>query len=640
MGRALVAGALVAVTGAVVAVGVAVGRAPSPAGKGVNVTMGADKMALVVGRDGVRRLEVSRFAPGVEVTSVAPAHDRLRMPTALWAGGWKRLYGKSEPNAVVTYGRGAGVRRLSVSLASLRYNRARRTMVFTLRPMAPGVMTRPPLATTGTRALAGTRTELGPGQVYVDQTVDFGSNSATQDQNAFVALQQAGMGFTVTSQNYVCCAMGMQPPEIDNALPAGEAYDNLLVQPGTEATLTFTGAPAFGSASFTGLSNITFANGEDTDGATFGLTGPGAFSVASGSVLNFGLAPNAANGVGGTQNIVIYNGSFSNATLEGALGANSAIIGGTFTGTTFNDVVANDALIAGASFGGATFKSASGYTYFNDSALLGVNFEGATNSDALWFNGSALVPLSTPSPTGEPVVTPTSFANMDGGGQAFVFGPSLTNAASQSPIDGVNFSGMSGFDVAIASAVITNSNFSNASLGGNPTFKNSSIDNASNFTGTNFGQPLFESCSFNGTDLTNVTWFAPVFDGSAAAPTVLEGVVFNSSSFLAQSSGTYKGSFTNVTFNGTTFVGLSQANAADVAFISGIMKSTGVSTQDLGLIAFNTQYVLGADSTGTATWYQVNSTATEWTPIDSTTLEPTGPPQTNDPTVNPVPDGP
>jgi uncharacterized protein YjbI with pentapeptide repeats len=638
VGKALIASSLVAITGVVAVVGVASGRGPSAPGHGVNVTIGADEMSLVTGRDGVRRLQITKYAPGAELTGMSPSHDRLRVPTAVWARGWKRLYGTTEPNAVIAYGRGASVKRLSVSLASMKYNPVTRTMSFALRPMAPGLMTRPPLVTAATRAQAGTRQRLGAGQLYVDQTADFGSNTAAQDQNAVTALDQAGMGVTVTSQNYLCCNSGMQPPQIENALSAGEAYGSLMLQPGTVDTITFTGAPAFGGSSLSGIANITFANGEDTDGATFGLSGPGAFTVAKGSTVNFGLAPNAASGEGGTEGLVIYNGDF-NGTVAGALGANSALVGGDMDGATVNGLVTNDALIAGVSFDGANFSSNSGTTSFNDTALVGVSFEGATINDVLVFNGTALVPLSVPSPTGEATTAPTSFKNVNGNGQSLLFGPSLTNADAQSPIDGVSFAGMTGFDrVGITYAVVTNSDFSNADLGGQPTLKNTSIDNASNFTGTKFGQPIIESCSFIGTDLTNVEWEAPTFTGTADAPTVLQGVTLDPTTFENANNLQYKVTFEYTTFNGTTFTGLDPAFAPDVALVSQIMNSTGVKTTGLGLIAFNTQYVLGADGDGTPTWYSVNSAGTEWTPIDSVTLQPSGPPTNEDPTIPPEPE--
>lgn len=651
MNRTFVAGALVSVTGVVAVVGVAAGRGPSAPSHGVNVTIGADRMALVTGADGIRRLEVTRYASGAEVTGVSPSHDRLRVPTAVWARGWKRLYGTSEPNAVIAYGRGANVRRLSVSLASLSYNPAKRTMTFPIRPMAAGVMTRPPLATEASRAQAGTRQELGAGQLYVDQTADFGSNSQAQDQSAVNALLQAGMGTTITTQDYLCCNSGMQSPDIENGLPAGEAYDSLMLQPGTVATISFTGAPAFGSTSLTGLANITFANGEDNDGATFGLSGAGAFKVASGSLLNFGtVPPGTFQGIGGTENVVIYNGDFSGGTLTGRLGSNSALIGGSMDGTQLQSVQFNDALLAGVSFEGATFKSAGGLTSFNDSALVGVNFEGATLYDVLNFNGTPLVSLSTPSPDGEPINTPTSFKNVNGGGQSLVFGPSLNDPAAQVPIDGVSFAGLTNFEsIGIGSAVITNSDFTNADLSGMTplTMSNTSIDNASNFTGTNFGtRPDFKSCTFNGTDLTNVKWVNPQFgladvqEGAPPAPpTVLRNVTFNPETWVAnENNGLYSVTFADTVFDGTTIVGLDPADAYDVQFISDILNSPGVTTSGLGLIVFNTQYVLGTDGDGTPTWYTVNGSGTQWTPIDSVSLQPTGPPTNVDPTVPPEPD--
>lgn len=136
MGKAMIAGSLVAITGIAVAAGVASGRAPVAAGRGVNVTIGANRMTLMTGRDGVRRLQVAQYASGAELTSTSPSHDRLRVPTAVWARGWKRLYGGGEPNAVITYGQGAKVQRLSASLASLQYNPVKRTLTFTLRPLS------------------------------------------------------------------------------------------------------------------------------------------------------------------------------------------------------------------------------------------------------------------------------------------------------------------------------------------------------------------------------------------------------------------------------------------------------------------------------------------------------------------------
>lgn len=642
MGKALIAGSLVAITGVVAVVGVAAGRGPVTPGHGVNVTIGADRLALVTGNDGVRRLEVSRYASGAEMTGMSPGHDRLRVPTAVWARGWKRLYGTTEPNAVITYGRGAHVKRLSVSLASMKYNPVKRTMTFALRPMGAGLMTKPPLATTATRAQAGTRQSLGAGQVYVDQTVDFGSNTAAQDQQTLQGLIQAGLIDAVEVNSYDCCAVGSSPAQVTNGLPAGQAYDQLVTGYGYSGEIVFQGAPAFGGFIVNSGQTITFANGPDADGATFGLDGEGAFKVSAGATLNFGqLPPDGTQGEGGTANIVIYNGDFSGSTLTGTLGENSAIVGGDMTGTALYATSFNDTLISDVSFAGATFVSPDGTTWINDSVLLGVSFEGATIKDVLSFNGTALVPLSQPSPDGGATTVPTSFKNTNGGGQVLMFGPSLTNADAQVPIDGVSFAGMNNFDsVGIASAVITNSDFTNADLGGNPSFRNTSIDNASNFTGTKFGTPLFTSCSFSGTDLTNVTWEKPAFTGTAASPMRLQGVTFDPTTFENAKNLQYSVSFEYTVFDGTTFVGLDPAMPYDVAFVSDILTSPGVKTTGLGLIAFNTQYVQGAEPGpgGAPTWYTVNAEGTQWTPIDSVTLQPTGPPVNEDPTVPPEPE--
>ena len=629
-----------ALTGAVAVVGVAAGRGPVAAGHGVNVTIGADNMALVTGRDGVRRLQVSRYAAGAEMTGMSPAHDRLRVPTAVWARGWKRLYGTAEPNAVITYGRGAHVKRLSVSLASMTYNPVKRTMTFALRPMAAGMMSRPPMATAATRAQAGTRQPLGAGQLYVDQTVDFGSNSAAQDQQTLNGLIQAGLLDAVDQNAYDCCTAS--PSQVTNDLPSGEAYSGLVTGVGYDGVIAFQGAPAFGGFVINGGQSITLANGPDADGATFGLNGEGAFTASSGATLNFGtLPPGGTQGEGGTANIVIYNGDFSGSTLTGALGENSALVGGTMTDTLLAGVTFNDALISGVSFEGASFTSPQGTTWINDSVLLGVSFEGATINDVLSFNGTALVPLSEPSPDGGASIVATSFKNLNGGGQVLMFGPSLTDAAAQVPIDGVSFAGLNNFDaVGISKAVITNSDFTNADLGGNPAFTSTSVDNASNFTGTKFGMPVFTSCSFSGTDLTNVTWEKPTFTGTAEAPMVLQGVTFDPTTFENAQNLQYSVTFEYTTFDGTTFTGLDPGMPYDVAFVSDILTSPGVKTTGLGLIAFNTQFVQGAEAApgGAPAWYTVNAEGTQWTPIDSVTLQPTGPPVNEDPTVPPEPE--
>lgn len=600
---------------------------------GVDATHSAGRMTLRTDSNGVTRLVLNGYAPNVELTGVAPAHDRLSVPTAAWARGWKRLYGRTKPNALLAYGpRGSAGTRVSVALSKPRFNPVKRTLDFVVRPVGDA-----PLPTVA----PGTSRVLGTGVLFVDQTTstDFGSQSAQQNQAAVNAFIQMGMLDAVEQNVYECCAVAATWPEnvnnIQNGLPKGQAYDGLVTAPGFSGTMEFSYAPAFGSVAFTSNQTITFANGMDLDGAMFGLNGPGAFE-AGGAVINFGdVAPGTPKGNGGTYGIVIYNGDYTNAVLQGTLGSESALIGGTMTGATIDAIEVNDAIIANISFEGATFASADSGTQFNDSALLGVSFEGATVLDALAFYGTDLLPLSVPTPSGESETVITSFAGIKD--TSFLFAPSQTGAAGSATISEVSFANSSWDQFAISKAIIQGSDFSGADLG-MPVFTSSTIDNSNNFDQANFGRVQFNSCAFNGTDLTQAEWITPVFSGTSDAPTVLEGVTFSADTFSNNSSNTLEATFEYTVFNGTTFVGLDQANSDHVSFISGIMNATGNRTEGLGLIAFNTQYVQGQNGDGEPAWYQVNSTGTEWTPIDTTTLEPTGPATNVDPVPAPEPE--
>lgn len=598
----------------------------SRARPGVDVSHSAGRITLRTTPGGVQHLVLRAYAPSAEMTGVAPSHDRVAVPTALWARNFSRLYRKVKPNAILSYGRGAGAQRASVVLNSLRFNPAKGTIDFAVKPLGHSPL---PWVAPGASA------SLGSGVLFVDQTVDFGSQTAVQTQATLNALVAMGFADDVSNDIYSCCAVGSSPANVQNEMQSGMAYDGLTTAPGYSGVIEFSGAPAFGTAQFATGQTITFANGMDVDGATFGLTGPGAFK-AGGATINFGeVAPGTPAGTGGTNGLVIFNGDFTNSTITGALGGDSALIGGSMSGSTIDGLQVNSAVLDNVSFTGAKFTSAP--TEFNDSALVGVTFAGAEiGTSPLGFYGSSLEAAEVPSPSGASTLEPTSFAGLSGG--SFDFG------ASQDPDEAdawplmsqVDFSGSSWSEFSVSDTVMQGNNFTGASLGSRPSFTSVSIDNASSFDQVDFGSPTFTSCSFNGTDLTSVGWTSPEFAGTAESPTVLKGVTFSSESFKA--GGSYSATFENVTFNGTTFVGLSPANAEDVAFVSGLMKAPGVTTEGLGLIAFNTQYVQGRSAEGEPAWYQVNSTGTEWTPIDSTTLEPTGPPTDVDPVPEPEPE--
>ena len=574
----------------------------------VNVTLNAGNTALVRGKDGITHLVLTQYDSAVEETSVSPANDRVSVPTAIWARGWKAQYKNYEPNSVLVYRSGGRAQRMSIKLASGTYNPVKRRMDFVLRPLATGATSELPIASSGARA--GVKV-LGPSTLFVDPTADFGENSQTQDQSAVSSYLSSFSSTTVTSQTYTCCETGYSPPEIENGLTGGAAYSSLNVQSGWKGTITFSGAPAFGGMSVAG-GDITFANGSDTDGATFGLSGAGAFNVS-----NSNLAFREGTGNVGVQNVVIYGGNFNDATVGGTLGANSAFITGTFNGTDFTNFGTNDALLANLDLSGAVFNAGQ-TTTFEDTALVGVNFSGAQVT-SLAFEGSSLVPYNQANADGSNTVVATSFKGITDAGITFGTGSTGANYF----IDGVDFSGSSWTAFVMDSASITNTNFSNADLSGGATkFSNTSFDNASTFEATNFGNTTFEQCSFNGTDFSTATFSKPTFTGSAQEALTMTSVTFDSS--FASSGAT----FSNATFDGVTFVGLDSSSASDKAFVSSLMTSEGAATSGNGLIAFNTQYV----SDGQGNWYQANAEGTEWQQIDTTTLESNGePPVTVDP---------
>jgi len=606
------------VTTLAVAVGVVAGcggdsSSTSTAGSAaphVNVTLNAGNTALVRGKDGITHLVLTQYDSAVEETSVSPANDRVSVPTAIWARGWKAQYKNYEPNSVLVYRSGGRAQRMSIKLASGTYNPVKRRMDFVLRPLATGATSELPIASSGARA--GVKV-LGPSTLFVDPTADFGEDTQPEAQSAVSGYLTSFGATTVSSQVYTCCEAAYSPPEIVNSLTDGAAYSTLLVQPSWSGTITFSGSPAFGGMSVSGGGDIVFTNGSDTDGATFGLSGAGAFNVSNGS-----LAFREGTGNVGIQNLVIYGGNFEDATVGGTLGSNSALIEGNFYSSALKNFSTNDALLANLDLSGVTFSNTDGgATTFEDTALIGVSFAGSIFSN-LAFKGSSLVPYNQANADGSNTVVSTSFKGINSASLSFGTGSTGANYL----IDGVDFSGSQWDTLEMTSASITNTDFSNADLSGATKFSNTSFDNASTFEATNFGNTTFDQCSFNGTDFSTATFSKPTFTGSAQEPVAMTSVTFDSS--FASSGAT----FNYTTFDGVTFVGLDSSSASDKAFVSSLMTSEGAATAGNGLIAFNNQYV----SDGQGNWYQANAEGTEWQQIDTTTLESNGePPVTVDP---------
>jgi len=574
----------------------------------VNVTLSAGNSTLVRGKDGITHLVLTKYDSAVEETSVSPANDRVSVPTAVWARGWKAQYKNYEPNSVLVYTSGGKAKRMSLKLASGTYNPVKRRMDFVVRPVAAGATSKLPLASS--KHQAGVKV-LGPSTLFVDPTTDFGEDSQAESQSAVAGYLTSFGATTVSSQVYTCCETGFSPPEIVNSLTNGAAYSTLSVQPSWSGTITFSGSPAFGGMSVSGGGDIVFTNGDDTDGATFGLSGAGAFNVSNGS-----LAFREGTGNVGIQNLVIYGGNFEGATVGGTLGSNSAFIDGTFSDTSFTNFSTNDALLANLDLSGATFDTSS-TTTFEDTSLIGVDFSGSIFT-SLAFEGSSLVPYNQSNPDGSNTVVATSFKGANTAGITFGTGSTGANYF----IDGVDFSGSQWNAFVMDSASITNTNFNTADLSGGATkFSSTSFDNASTFESTNFGSTEFSQCTFSGTDFSTATFSKPTFSGSASEQSTMTSVTFDAS--FASSGAT----FSHVTFDGVTLVGLDSSSSTDKAFVSSLMTSEGAATSGNGLIAFSTQYV--SDNQGN--WYEVNEAGTEWTPIDTTTFEPTGDPVTTDP---------
>ena len=342
-------------------------------------------------------------------------------------------------------------------------------------------------------------------------------------------------------------------------------------------TITFEGAPAFGGMTASGQT-LTFAN-PDGQGATFGVSGAGAFNISNGK-LNFN----------GMSNLSIFSGNYGGATLSGSLGSGGEIIEGTFTGTSFSSFSATDSLIANTDFSGASFSSSgTSSATFTDSALLGADFGGATVSDALVFVGTSLVPYTSTDESGATTTVNTSFAGLGADSQ---YPPTIQmQPSSENPsylVDGVSFSGANLEGFSINGASVTGANFNNMKAT-TSSWGNSTFDNATTWDGANLSSPDFSGCTFNGSDFSQVNWENPTFNSSDAGPTKFVSTTFDATSF--QSGGAYKATFDGVVFDGATFVGLSETSDADVAFVSGIMSNANNATEGNGLIAFNTQYV-------------------------------------------------
>ena len=630
------AGSTVLVSGAVLAGcgGSDTADSSSPAPSHVNVTLGAKNASLVRTKAGTTQLVLTGYQPTVEVTALSPGHERIEVPTAVWARGWKAQYEGYEPNSVLAWEDGATRERLSFAIAAGAYNPVKQQMTFDIRPLAAGARNAQPVGNVAVGSSG--RTDLGDATLFIDPTTDFGANTATQDQAATQAVVTMLSGQTVSSQSI---STGASDAQVVNGLATGEAYTNLtLSAPSSSAgpnTVAFTGAPAFATSNF---SNATWQfSSPDGNGVTFSVTstGSGSLSLATGTTIN----------LNGMPNLVVFSGNYRNGTLTGTLGSNSTLIGGAFSNTTFSDFTTSNALLANINLTGASFtaSNANGETAFNDSALLGVDFSGATLGDRMAFNGTSLVPyVAPPGPSGgDPVTTNTSFEEVSG--TLFQFGPTpaVYNEGGEIPpgttvplstIDGVNFSNSTwdgGFGLAYAT--VTGADFSGMQVNGGvaaTSFTNSTFDSATTFTGADLGIAKITGCTFTGTDFSSTTFENPSIEG-----TTLSGVTFSNESF---SNG--KAQFTSTTFDGVVIGNLSINNEEDVALVSSILTGEGNTTQGDGLQAFGNVYVLGLDGT----WYQQTATS-EWTPINTSTLQANGDPVDQDPTTNqdpaPAPDG-
>jgi hypothetical protein len=148
-------------TGAVLA-----GSASAAPGQAASV--GADQASIITYKNGSKRLVLTKLAPGVELTRFTPGHDRERITVQEWASRWKGMYGKAEPNAVLTSGVGAKAARTSWTLASAQYNVKRAQITFMLRPIAKGGRRRLPVVPTGIARKKVTTKMLGPVTLFVD----------------------------------------------------------------------------------------------------------------------------------------------------------------------------------------------------------------------------------------------------------------------------------------------------------------------------------------------------------------------------------------------------------------------------------------------------------------------------------------
>jgi hypothetical protein len=163
--RTAIAAALVGASATCAALAGGATAAPAP---GQAATVGSDKASIVTYKNGSKRLVLARLSSGVELTRITPGHDRSRITVPEWASRWTRMYGKAEPNAVLTYGVGARSARTSWTLASAQYNKKRAELIFVLRPIAKGARKRMPVVPTGVHRKKVTTKALGPATLFVD----------------------------------------------------------------------------------------------------------------------------------------------------------------------------------------------------------------------------------------------------------------------------------------------------------------------------------------------------------------------------------------------------------------------------------------------------------------------------------------
>lgn len=551
-------------------------------GPQVFVTTSARDGRVVTGADGVSRLVLTGVQPAVEMADMAPGSERLRMPTWLWSRMWTDLYAGFEPNATLSWGRGADRRRISVALVSGAYTPGR--LSFAVRPLAPGATS--PLPVTGALPI-GENTPLGPVDLYVDPPIP---NDLSPDQSLVSQAMSSLAGIPFAPNSLVTIKPPPPGTEIVGAsIPGNEAYQGMALASGypqgTAVDLTISGNPVVGPSNLAGRT-VTMVGGL-SGGASFEQLTIGAGTLNIRSLRNavfvgLNLSGGTLNGGGGS----IRNG-VSTMFLE------SDFSGATLNGPTFENSIFASPNLDGASFPSMTDMSA---RPFNGTVFMGTDFTGLTlpTDEAIDFGGVTIAPFQRPSESGGAVTVLSSFANMQNLGTAISFG---ANGGQATLLDQVQFTNSNLQGTSFREAVVTNCDFSGTTLGvdpdgqGNPdgtSFKGATISGGS-FSGATITEALFNDANISGVNFGEATFNAPAQTNPDEPPAVnFNGATLTNVGFLS-GSGIENAGFEGAVMSGVVFA-TNQGNGSSNAFVATLLGQIA-DTAGIGVSINNANYV-------------------------------------------------